>query len=116
VAVVKRSPNKEANCDLAMDHSRGGMIYCFSERFKTRNSNFVAAAPGPDGSAKLGIQRLGSICGVQNPADVTGKSIERSDFVPGPPPDLPDRRIFLAPKAVLKALSAASLAAASTAR
>ena len=29
---MKRSPNKTANRDLAMDHSRGGIIHCISER------------------------------------------------------------------------------------
>jgi hypothetical protein len=27
-----------------MDHSRGGMIHCFSERFNTRKRSFVAAS------------------------------------------------------------------------
>jgi len=36
MAEVKRSPNGTANWDLAMAHSRGGMIHSFSERFKTR--------------------------------------------------------------------------------
>src|SRR5271154_2060836 len=44
MAVVKRSPNRTANCDLAMDHSRGGMIHSFSERFKTRKRSVVAAS------------------------------------------------------------------------
>ena len=44
MARVKRSPNRTANCDLAMDHSRGGMIHSFSERFKTRKRSFVAAS------------------------------------------------------------------------
>ena len=44
MAMVKRSPNRTANWDLAMDHSRGGMIHCFSERFNTRKRSFVAAA------------------------------------------------------------------------
>src|SRR5580700_241102 len=44
MAVVKRSPKRRANWDLAMDHSRGGMIHCFTERFKTRKSSFVAAS------------------------------------------------------------------------
>jgi hypothetical protein len=44
MADVKRSPNKTANCDLAMAHSRGGMIHFFSERFKTRKRSFVAAS------------------------------------------------------------------------
>src|SRR6266446_10634301 len=44
MAVVKRSPKRTANWDLAMDHSRGGMIHCFSERFKTRKSSLVAAS------------------------------------------------------------------------
>src|SRR5204863_5803484 len=43
MAAVKRSP-KTANCDLAMDHSRGGMIHSFSERFKTRKKSLVAAS------------------------------------------------------------------------
>src|SRR3954454_20086380 len=44
MAAVKRSPKRTANCDLAMDHSRGGMIHSFSERFKTRNRSLVAAS------------------------------------------------------------------------
>jgi hypothetical protein len=44
MAIVKRSPNKTANWDLAMDHSRNGMIHCFSERFNTRKRSFVAAS------------------------------------------------------------------------
>src|SRR5438477_7900667 len=44
MAVVKRSPKRTANCDLAMDHSRGGMIHFFSERFKTRKRSLVAAS------------------------------------------------------------------------
>ena len=44
MALVKRSPKRMANWALAMVHSRGGMIHSFSERFKTRNSSFVAAS------------------------------------------------------------------------
>jgi len=44
MARVKRSPKTTANWDLAMDHSRGGIIHCFSERFKTRKRSFVAAS------------------------------------------------------------------------
>src|SRR5437762_1094953 len=44
MAAVKRSPKRTANWDLAMDHSRGGMIHSFSERFKTRKRSFVAAS------------------------------------------------------------------------
>src|SRR5215212_1554484 len=44
MADVKRSPNRTANCDLAMAHSRGGMIHAFSERFKTRKRSLVAAS------------------------------------------------------------------------
>ncbi len=44
MAVVKRSRNKTANWDLAMAHSRGGMIHSFSERFKTRKRSLVAAS------------------------------------------------------------------------
>ena len=44
MAAVKRSPKRTANCDLAMDHSRGGMIHSFSERFKTRKRSLVAAS------------------------------------------------------------------------
>ena len=32
-----------ANWALASDHSRAGMVHSFSDRFKTRNSNFIAA-------------------------------------------------------------------------
>jgi hypothetical protein len=41
IALVKRSPNKTANWASAMDHSRGGMIHSFSERFKTRKRKVV---------------------------------------------------------------------------
>jgi hypothetical protein len=44
IARVKRSPNRMANWALASDHSRAGMVHSFSDRFKTRNSNFVAAS------------------------------------------------------------------------
>src|SRR5207248_4300884 len=44
MAAVKRSPKRTANCDLAMDHSRGGMIHSFSERFKTGKRSLVAAS------------------------------------------------------------------------
>jgi hypothetical protein len=46
MAIVKRSPNRTANWDLAMDHSRGGMIHCFSERFNTRKSLVAASSLG----------------------------------------------------------------------
>jgi hypothetical protein len=42
MADVKRSPNGTA--DLAMAHSRGGMVHSFSERFKTRKRSLVAAS------------------------------------------------------------------------
>ena len=44
MAAVKRSPKRTANWDLAMDHSRGGMIHSFSDRFKTRKRSLVAAS------------------------------------------------------------------------
>ena len=44
MAIVKRSPNRTANWDLAMDHSRGGITHCFSERFNTGKRSFVAAS------------------------------------------------------------------------
>src|ERR1700735_5132321 len=44
IARVKRSPNRMANWALASDHSRAGMVHSFSDRFKTRNSNFIAAS------------------------------------------------------------------------
>jgi hypothetical protein len=44
MAVVKRSPNTTANWDLAMAHSRSGMIHSFSERFKTRKRSLVATS------------------------------------------------------------------------
>ena len=34
MALMKRSPKMTANCALAMDHSRGGILHSFSERFK----------------------------------------------------------------------------------
>ena len=36
MALMKRSPKMTANCALAMDHSRGGILHSFSERFKIR--------------------------------------------------------------------------------
>jgi hypothetical protein len=67
MAAVERSPKRTANWDLAMDHSRGGMIDSFSERLKTRKRSSVAASslgkwPGPDRQAQFGIQRLDGVC------------------------------------------------------
>ena len=36
MALMKRSPNRTANWALAMDHSRGGILHSFSDRFKIR--------------------------------------------------------------------------------
>ena len=72
--------------------------------------------PGPDRPAELGIQRLDGVCRVQNPSDIAGKGIERDDLSPGAPPALADCRVFAAPEPSSKAASAASPAAASTAR
>jgi hypothetical protein len=36
MALMKRSPKMTANCAFAMDHSRGGILHSFSERFKIR--------------------------------------------------------------------------------
>ena len=44
MAWVNRSSNRTANWALAMDYSRGGIFHSFSERFKTRNSSFMAAS------------------------------------------------------------------------
>src|SRR3954466_11599261 len=42
---VRPSPTSaHSSCDLAMDHSRGGMIHSFSDRFKTRKRSLVAAS------------------------------------------------------------------------
>lgn len=43
-AFRKRSPKRTANCALAIAHSLGGIFHSFSDRFKTRNSNFIAAS------------------------------------------------------------------------
>src|SRR5512137_2968946 len=59
-------------------------------------------APDPDGPAQLGVERLDSVCGVENAADVTGEGVERYDLAPGAPPALADGRVFLAPEAVLE--------------
>src|SRR5881227_3702270 len=106
MAAVKRSPKRTANCDLAMDHSRGGMIHSFSERFKTRKRSLVAASSlGKWPLARTArrslafIERLDSICGVENPAHIAGEGVERDNLAPGAPPALPDGRIFLAPEA-----------------
>ena len=57
---------------------------------------------GPNRSAQLGIERLNRVRRIQNPPDITRKSIERDDLGPGPAPTLADGRIFLAPAAILK--------------
>ena len=44
MARVKRSPKRMANCALAIHHSRAGMVHSFSDRFKTKNNSFSAAA------------------------------------------------------------------------
>src|SRR3954463_15181345 len=45
MAEVKRSPNRTENWDLAMAHSRGGIVHhSFSERFKTGKRSFVGAS------------------------------------------------------------------------
>ena len=44
MVLVKRSPKRTVNWDLAMAHSRGGMIHAVSERFKTRKRSLVAAS------------------------------------------------------------------------
>jgi hypothetical protein len=44
MAIVQRSPNRTANWALAMEHSRGGMIPCFSARFNTRKRSVAAAS------------------------------------------------------------------------
>jgi len=36
IALMKRSPNKTANSAFALDHSGGGILHSFSERFKMR--------------------------------------------------------------------------------
>lgn len=36
MALMKRSPKMTANWALAMDHSRGGILHSFSDRFKIR--------------------------------------------------------------------------------
>ena len=36
MALMKRSPNRTANCALAKAHSRGGILHSFSDRFKIR--------------------------------------------------------------------------------
>ena len=36
MALMNRSPNRTANWALAMDHSRGGILHSFSDRFKIR--------------------------------------------------------------------------------
>src|SRR5204863_2826455 len=59
-------------------------------------------ASGPNGAAQLGIERLDSICGVENPPHIAGEGVERDNLAPGAPPALPDGRIFLTPEALLE--------------
>ena len=44
MALMKRSPKMTAKWALAMDHSRSGIFRSFSDRFKIRSSNLVAAS------------------------------------------------------------------------
>jgi hypothetical protein len=41
MAVVKGIPNRTANRELTMVHSRGGMTHSFLERCKTRKKSFI---------------------------------------------------------------------------
>jgi hypothetical protein len=41
MAVVKGIPNRTANRELTMVHSRGGMTHSFLERSKTRKKSFI---------------------------------------------------------------------------
>src|SRR5580700_7658331 len=59
-------------------------------------------APGPDGSAELGVQRLDGVRGVPDPPHLAGEGVERDYLAPGPPPALADGRIFSAPEAFLE--------------
>ena len=58
--------------------------------------------PGPNRSSQLRIQRLYGVRGVYDPADGLGECEERDDVFPIPPPALRNRRVFLAPFALLK--------------
>src|SRR5690242_15091226 len=91
-----------------MDHSRGGMIHSFSERFKTRKSSFVAASSLGKcplaRTARLSFAfKANRIRGVQNLPDIDGESVERDDSGPGASPALADCRVFLAPVALFEA-------------
>src|SRR5215813_8889119 len=81
MAVVKRSPKRRANCDLAMDHSRGGMIHSFSERFKTRKRSFVAASSL--GKCPLTLTALRSLAFSASMAFVTGMKVGGADLSGG---------------------------------
>jgi hypothetical protein len=55
IAFVKRSLHKITNWALASDHSRAGMVHSFSDLFKTKNSNFIAASSVGKWPARLGV-------------------------------------------------------------
>jgi hypothetical protein len=117
MAEVKRSANRTANCDLAMAHSRSGMIHSSSERLKTGKRSFVAASSlgkwprtltarrSLELSASMALPRwhcLDGIGGVQNPPHLAGKGMERDDFGPGAPPAPADSRVFATPGALFE--------------
>ena len=57
-----------------------------------------------DGPAKLRVQRLDRVGGVDDPADAFGEREERNDELPVASPALSDRRILLAPRTLCEGI------------
>ena len=96
-----------ANWALASDHSRAGMVHSFSDWFKTRNSNFIAASSvGKCPLARTALRSFEFSASialvVYQSAHIRMESVERNDFVPPPTPALVNCRIFPAPWAGFK--------------
>jgi hypothetical protein len=124
MARVKRSPERTANwglghAPLARRHNPRSRSAVQDQEEEFSRVCLVAGvmSPGPNCPAQLGIERLDGIRGVQNAADVGGKSIERDDLAPGAAPSSGRSPGISGPKSTpRRAVSAASPAAASTVR
>jgi hypothetical protein len=71
MAEVKRSPNRTANCGLAMAHSRGRFTPARSSSRPGRGAwlppHCWETAPAPNRPAQHCIERFDGICHIQNP-------------------------------------------------
>ena len=59
---------------------------------------------GTHGTSQLCVQRLDGVCGVDDPANLLGETIEGDHLRPGPSPTLSDGGVFATSSAVLEGL------------